>query len=179
MCHMAPTGSGERIASANVPSSKRRQPSADVRAFLKSLDKGFPAEATYTDLLGIGERNPVELVKIVTAGLSFKVLERFRRNVDLSLTEVAELIRVPARTLSRRKEEGRLDAEESDRLLRASRLFAKAIELFEGDVDGARDWLSRSQPALGGARPLEMATTEVGTREVESLIGRLEHGIPS
>jgi len=39
------------------------------------------------------------------------------------------------------------------------------------------DWLTRAQPALGGAIPLELAKTGLGTREVEALIGRLEHGV--
>jgi putative toxin-antitoxin system antitoxin component (TIGR02293 family) len=49
--------------------------------------------------------------------------------------------------------------------------------LFEGDRDAAADWLTRPQPALGGAVPLELAKTGLGTREVEALIGRLEHGV--
>jgi uncharacterized protein (DUF2384 family) len=35
-----------------------------------------------------------------------------------------------------------------------------------------------SHPALGNQVPLEFAASEVGAREVENLIGRLEHGIP-
>lgn len=87
---------------------------------------------------------------------------------------LAELAQIPPRTLARRKEEGRLDPDESDRLLRASRVFGRALALFEGDVDAARTWLSAEQPALGGMAPLELATTDVGAREVENLIGRLE-----
>jgi uncharacterized protein (DUF2384 family) len=30
---------------------------------------------------------------------------------------------------------------------------------------------------LGDVAPLEMAATETGAREVENLIGRLEHGV--
>jgi uncharacterized protein (DUF2384 family) len=33
------------------------------------------------------------------------------------------------------------------------------------------------QRALGGAVPLEIAKTEVGAREVEQIIGRLEQGV--
>ena len=58
-----------------------------------------------------------------------------------------------------------------------SRVFARAIELFEGDDRAARRWLSAPQRALGGAVPLTLAKTEVGAREVERLVGRLEHGV--
>ena len=33
------------------------------------------------------------------------------------------------------------------------------------------------QRALGGAIPLDIAKTEVGAREVEQIIGRLEQGV--
>jgi putative toxin-antitoxin system antitoxin component (TIGR02293 family) len=69
--------------------------------------------------------------------------------------------------------------EESDRLLRAGRVFGRALELFDGDTNAARNWLSKPQPALGGGVPLELAETEVGAREVEAAIGRIEHGVYS
>ena len=79
--------------------------------------------------------------------------------------------------MTRRKREGRFLPEESDRLLRASRLFGKALQLFEGDRDAATEWLTTAQPGLGGIVPLDLAKSEVGVLEVERLIGRLEHGV--
>jgi uncharacterized protein (DUF2384 family) len=35
----------------------------------------------------------------------------------------------------------------------------------------------RSNRALGGVSPFEMAKTEVGALEVENLITRIEHGV--
>ena len=69
--------------------------------------------------------------------------------------------------------------EESDRLLRVSRVFGRALELFEGDRDAAATWLTSPQRALGGLVPFELAKTDVGAQEVERLVGRLEHGIPT
>lgn len=173
---MASTVKGRRF---RPPAPGKTQRSSDVEAFIQSLGEGQSADLVYTTLLGMKERDPIALFRRVSEGLSFRALERFQRNVDLTLVEIADLIHIPPRTLTRRKEEGKLDPDESDRLLRATRLFAKAIDLFEGDVEGAGTWLSTPQPSLGGAKPLELAKTEVGSREVESLIGRLEHGIPS
>lgn len=66
---------------------------------------------------------------------------------------------------------------ESDRLLRAAALFEKSVELFDGDRSEAMRWLQSPQRALGGVEPLHFARTEGGAREVEELIGRLEHGV--
>jgi putative toxin-antitoxin system antitoxin component (TIGR02293 family) len=38
-------------------------------------------------------------------------------------------------------------------------------------------WLNSPNHGLGGRTPLQMAQTEAGSREVENLIGRLEHGV--
>jgi len=58
-------------------------------------------------------------------------------------------------------------------------VFRRALQLFDGDTKAARRWLSNPQPALGGAIPLKLAETEVGAREVEAAIGRIEHGVYS
>ena len=60
---------------------------------------------------------------------------------------------------------------------RAERVFGKAQKLFEGDARAAERWLSSPKAGLGGAVPSELAETEAGAREVEALIGRLEHGV--
>jgi putative toxin-antitoxin system antitoxin component (TIGR02293 family) len=115
----------------------------------------------------------------VREGLSYHALERLRRKLALSTREFADFIQIPFRTLMRRQKAGRLEPDESDRLLRASRIYWKTLELFEGDEDAARAWLTSEQPGLGGATPLFAARTDVGSREIERLIGRLEHGIPA
>lgn len=72
---------------------------------------------------------------------------------------------------------GRLDSSESDKLVRLSRVVGRTLALFEDNQAEAKHWLASPQLALGGASPLEMASTEVGAREVEALIGRLEYGV--
>jgi len=90
-----------------------------------------------------------------------------------------KFVDISRRTLLRRKSEGRFSPDESDRLLRAARVVARALALFDGDRDAALEWLNEPQPALGGAVPLDMARTEIGAREVETLTYRLEHGVYS
>jgi putative toxin-antitoxin system antitoxin component (TIGR02293 family) len=69
-----------------------------------------------------------------------------------------------------------LDAVSGDRLVRSARLYAIAVDVLE-DPESAAQWLKAPQPALGGAVPLELAQTDVGTRAVETLLGRMEHGV--
>ncbi len=118
-----------------------------------------------------------EIVRQVRAGFPFSRLVSFQKASLLSWGTIAHLVAIPQRTLTRRQTEGRLTPEESDRVLRASRVFDLAVDLFEGDVSAARQWLQEPQPGLGGEVPLEFVSTEVGAREVENLIARLEHGV--
>ncbi len=140
---------------------------------------GEPPGHFYVALLGLKIRETQKLLERINEGLSFSSWESFLRNTNLSKEDAIHLVQITARTLSRRKEEGRLHPDESDRLVRAARIFARAKELFEGDTVAARRWLTSAQRSLGGAKPLDYATTEVGAREVEGIIGRLEHGIPT
>jgi len=51
------------------------------------------------------------------------------------------------------------------------------LQLFEGDAESARRWLSEPAKALGGDSPLQHLTTEAGVAQVLDLIGRLEYGV--
>lgn len=131
----------------------------------------------YGKLIGVKAKNTLDLVKHVERGLSFTVVEALQQQMKLPAKEMSRLLDIKLRTFLRRKEEGRLQPSESDRVLRTSRLFARATDLFDGNADAARDWLMSPQRALGGAVPVEIAKTEVGAREIENIIGRLEHGV--
>lgn len=132
----------------------------------------------YVSLLGLRTFEAAQLHRRVREGLSYEAFERLRRVLDLPASRTAELLQIPARTLARRKIAKRFQPEESDRLIRLTRLVGLALQLFEGDLEGTRLWLTTPQTALADQAPIEFATTEIGAREVENLIGRLEHGIP-
>ncbi len=128
-------------------------------------------------LLGIETEGYLKLVKRVETGLPFAAFERVGRVSGLSTEELRSAIRLAPRTLARRRKENRLSPEESDRLVTVSRILSLAIKLFEGDISAALTWITSPNKALGGMTPLSAASTEVGSREVEALIGRLEHGV--
>ena len=127
--------------------------------------------------LGLRTGRPGALVDRIEDGLSWAAFERLRGHLDLPQAELARLVRIAPSTLARRRAAGRLRADESDRLVRLSRLFADAVDLFDGDVAEARAWAATPREALGGRSPLDSSSTDVGSREVEALIDRLRHGV--
>ena len=138
-----------------------------------------PMQRNYTveKLLGIRTDDNLKLAKKVEDGFSFDALERLGKTTGLPLERLRVAVRITPRTLTRRKKEKKLSPEESDRLVSVSRLLAQTFELFEGNEEAGIRWFTSPNRALGGQSPLEVAATETGTREVENLIGRLEHGV--
>lgn len=114
---------------------------------------------------------------MVRRGLPFATLDEVAAAAGVGRLALARVIGLPSTTLARRRNAGLLTAEESDRLVRVARLVALAHDLMRGDGDAARRWLGDPHELLEGESPLERASTEVGSREVEDLIGRLRHGI--
>src|SRR5437867_8646335 len=114
----------------------------------------------------------------IRAGLPVAEFDALRDLLGLTVEGLADRIGMSIATLSRRRQSRQpLDAGLSDRLLRFARLFRLATELHDGDEDAARAWLGKPARALDGETPLDHADTEAGAREVENLIGRLEHGV--
>ena len=131
----------------------------------------------YLSLLGLRSFDTAALLKRLDEGLSYAAFERLKRRLKVSSQDLAVAALITQRTLARRKKVGRMQPDESDRLVRFARVFSRAIELYGGNVDSAQAWMMRPNRALGGASPFEMARTEVGAREVEKLIHQIEHGV--
>jgi putative toxin-antitoxin system antitoxin component (TIGR02293 family) len=127
--------------------------------------------------LGLSALGTDDLIRAVERGLSFKSLEIFSAETGFPPAEVASIVGIPERTFARRKSSGRLSPDESERLLRVSSIFERATALFEGDVGETMEWLTQPKKALGDKVPLAYSRSELGAREVENLIGRLEHGV--
>jgi putative toxin-antitoxin system antitoxin component (TIGR02293 family) len=117
-----------------------------------------------------------DLVGRIEAGLPLVEFEALRTLLDLTGEELAERLAISRSTLARRKKSGRLDREESDRLVRFARLYARAADVL-GEEEDARRWLKSPARALGMVTPLVFAETEAGAREVENLLGRIEYGV--
>src|SRR5438309_270580 len=119
--------------------------------------------------LGAKYETLLQAAGLVRAGLPFSSVGKFQRATGLTLQRIKQVAGISAGSFARRKRGGRLSVGESERLLRLSRIFEKTIDLFEGDKDGAKQWLETPLAVLGDQRPLDVAQTEPGAREVEDL----------
>ena len=130
----------------------------------------------YGSSIGLSDRSGQEVVEMLRQALPVAAFEQLRDALEVSARALAATTNIAVRTLARRKGEGRLRKDESERLLRIGALFDQATQVLEGR-DAARQWLKSPKRALGGRSPLEYADTEPGAREVENLLIRLEYGV--
>ena len=119
-----------------------------------------------------------DLLDAIRSGLPYAALETIIEKLQLSINEAAVVLRIPERTLARRKKEKRLLPEESDRVIRLARVYAHAMEVFETQ-DDATGWFKDPIRALGGRRPLDLLDTDVGAERVDAVLTRIQYGVYS
>lgn len=119
------------------------------------------------------------LIKMMEVGLPVRELTDLQASLAVPADRLAPMLGISKATFHRSKGAGsKLNSAVSDRVVRFARLMGKAVEVMESE-EIARQWLNSPQFGLGGAVPLDYAKTEVGAREVENLLGRIEYGVYS
>ena len=118
-----------------------------------------------------------DLRLLVEEGLPLEALDAVAQHVATNDQLVAAIKHriVPKTTLARRS---RLTLEESERLERLARITALAEEVWENEAD-AHEFLHSEQRQLDGARPIDLARSDLGAREVEELLMKLEYSLPA
>jgi putative toxin-antitoxin system antitoxin component (TIGR02293 family) len=123
--------------------------------------------------------NPNDLIKVLENGLPVTELTDLQASLDVPAERLAPMLGISKATFHRRKGAGtKLKPSVSDRVVRFARLLGEAIKVF-GDMEDVKQWLNSPQFGLGGAVPLDYAKTDLGAREVENLLGRIEYGVYS
>ena len=119
-------------------------------------------------------RGVEDLLERVRAGLPIAAVDELGERFGLDRVTLRALLRLSASPSSRVL----LGAEESDRLVRFARIAAFASEVLGDDAKASR-WLQRPNRALSGSPPLSLLDTDLGAREVEAVLGRIEYGVYS
>lgn len=112
----------------------------------------------------------------ISEGLKTGILSTIQARLQLSNSQLSDLLMISPRTLDRRKKESQLPPDESERGYRIARLTDRAYQIFDDDQKVA-NWFSEPNFSLGNKTPLELSKTEPGARLVDQLLGRIEHGI--
>jgi len=116
------------------------------------------------------------LVERIRHGLPLSEFHALHELLEIPEDELGRFLGMSPATLQRRKKSRQLNSAESERIVRFARLFGAALEVFETH-EAARSWLKTPNPGTAQEPPLSYADTEFGAREVENLLGRIDHGV--
>jgi len=130
-------------------------------------------------VLGRAVKKADDLAQLVRQGLPAHSITALAERLEIGNSVLSRKLGIPHRTLTRRlSHHSRLTAAESDRTVRVARVYATAVEMI-GDAETAVEWLQTPNRALGGEKPLDQLDTDLGTREVEAVLGRIAYGVYS
>jgi putative toxin-antitoxin system antitoxin component (TIGR02293 family) len=117
-----------------------------------------------------------ELESAVRGGIPVQAVRSLAEKTATTLTELQEVMHIDRSTFARRvRTHAKLKIDESDRVVRIARIAVLAMSAM-GREDGLA-WLHEPNYALGERVPMELLKTEIGARQVEQVIGRIEYGI--
>jgi len=115
----------------------------------------------------------------IKAGFTINEVLDLISNLDITEKHLASVVGLSTSTLAIRKKSGRFKAIESERIMRVNRIFSRALEVFNQDKTMAKRWVKSPAKALGNKAPIDFIETDIGAREVENLLGRIEYGVYS
>ena len=137
-----------------------------------------PSRARWHEAFPELDQDVAPLIEALKRGLPASRIDALTETLGVPTARIADVLSIALSTLGRRRKAGRLGRDESERAYRLARLVDRAADVF-GSVESGVEWMRRPQFALGGVTPLAFADTEPGAREVENVLGRIEHGIVS
>ncbi len=128
------------------------------------------------DLIGYTVNTRREIIDRIKQGLPVQSFDILRDEFGIPIPQLAKILNINPRTLNRRRQSGRFNTDESERVYRLGRLFKIALNLFK-EISAVQQWFSVPREIFGGETPLSYADTEPGAQEVEKQLRRLGHGV--
>jgi putative toxin-antitoxin system antitoxin component (TIGR02293 family) len=125
--------------------------------------------------LGARFASEMELVSLAERGLPLTTVNKMTKH-GLTRDEVHALV-IHRRTFKHRKSSHqKLSKEESDRAIRTARILARAQATL-GDSEAALDWVRQPKARFEGKSPIQMMSTETGSRLVEQMLVQIDEGM--
>jgi putative toxin-antitoxin system antitoxin component (TIGR02293 family) len=129
-----------------------------------------------SDIVALVRKSHQQQIKAIHQGLPAATFRAMADYLGVTQGQLATSLRIQPRTLRKRTALGRLNPEESEKSLRAARVFAKSCDIL-GDKQKAKEWMVSRIKSLGGQKPLDMLETDIGTQEVLNVLNAIEWGV--
>jgi putative toxin-antitoxin system antitoxin component (TIGR02293 family) len=119
--------------------------------------------------------NGPQLIEVKPDSVPFTAVAVLSAKLGVNPSLMLDVIGMPERTATRRRQEGFLKAEEADRLLRVARIFEEAVRVF-GTEEKAGRWLASVSPMLYGFAPFRLLDSDAGAQAVSEELVRIDFG---
>jgi len=107
---------------------------------------------------------------------SAAVAELQKELAELGVPKPSEYVDVIASRATRARR-ATLTTEQGERFVRIAGVLARALDVWEDEKDAA-DFLVSPHPLLDGDTPIDRARSELGARQVDDLLTKLDLGLP-
>lgn len=115
--------------------------------------------------------------RVVEEGLPVRLVRELQEELArLGVTRPSTYVEVIASRAARSRR-GTLTPQEGERLVRVASTLARALAVWE-DEEQAAEFLTRPHAELEGDAPIDRARSEIGARQVEDLLLKLDLGLP-
>ena len=122
------------------------------------------------------EENAFTMVNRAQSGLHATAFYDLIKISGLATEELAGLLDLSYKTIQRyQKDDKKLNAQQSERLLKMIALYQKAEEVF-GDLKSFNRWLRKPSVGLGNQIPFSFLHTSGGIDLIREELLRIEHG---
>lgn len=165
-----------RAGAATPPAGSYMTPAERRRQSLNHLQKLLGPEVVGS--LGASGGVGLNVVReTVEKGLPSEAVAELQKELaDLGVPRPSEYVEVIASRATRARRET-LTPEQGERFVRIAGVLARALDVW-GDQDDAADFLVSPHPLLDGDTPIDRARSELGARQVDDLLTKLDLGLP-
>jgi putative toxin-antitoxin system antitoxin component (TIGR02293 family) len=138
--------------------------------------------ATITEVLGGIEvlqkkiHNKMDLVELSNKGITKDALLRLGKYLNLSISQMADLVAIAERTIQRYTLEKPFNRIVSEQILQVAQVAVKGTNTF-GDKDKFLSWMHQPNKALADKTPMSLLRSRFGTEMISDELGRIEHGV--
>lgn len=122
------------------------------------------------DKLGL-PRGHYHLHLAVLRGLPVSLITDLARELGQSPAQVAEWVGASSRDTA-------ISMTASEVFCRLVEILDALLDLYDGNLEGALNWLTTPNMVLANARPVDLVVTEAGKRAVQQAIHAIEYGLP-
>ncbi|MEL6866129.1 MAG: antitoxin Xre/MbcA/ParS toxin-binding domain-containing protein [Bacteroidota bacterium] len=127
---------------------------------------------------GILVNSSKDYIHLSRKGLSFKQLKEILKFANISLKQLASMISISERQLTRYTDDKILKTDISAHLILITELYRFGYEVFEDQIK-FQTWMNSEIRGLGYQKPINLLDTPFGIQDVKNELGRLEHGVYS